>query len=115
MQKLYAEEGVNPMASCFPLLLQMPVFWALFRVLQGVADNQIRGYWFQTSPDLVASLQGADLFGAKLAGRIFPLDPFGATQILGILLIALLVITLFLTQLISSMAWWVLPRSAGCA
>ena len=99
MQKLYAEEGVNPMASCFPMLLQMPVFWALFRVLQGVADNQIRGYWFQTSPDLVASLQGADLFGAKLAGRIFPIDPFGATQILGILLIALLVITLFLTQL----------------
>lgn len=99
MQKLYAEEGVNPMASCFPLLLQMPVFWALFRVLQGVADNQIRGYWFQTSPDLVASLQGADLFGAKLAGRIFPIDSFGATQILGIVLIALLVITLFLTQL----------------
>jgi len=99
MQKLYAEEGVNPMASCFPMLLQMPVFWALFRVLQGVADNQVRGYWFQTSPDLVASLQGADLFGARLAGRIFPLDPFGATQILGIVLIAVLVITLFLTQL----------------
>ena len=99
MQKLYAEEGVNPMASCFPMLLQMPVFWALFRVLQGVADNQVRGYWFQTSPDLVASLQGADLFGARLAGRIFPLDPFGATQILGIVMIAVLVITLFLTQL----------------
>lgn len=99
MQKLYAEEGVNPMASCFPLLLQMPVFWALFRVLQGVADNQIRGYWFQDSPDLVASLQRADLFGAKLAGRIFPIDSFGATQVLGIVLIALLVITLFLTQL----------------
>ena len=99
MQKLYAEEGVNPMASCFPLLLQMPVFWALFRVLQGVADNQIRGYWFQDNPDLVASLQGADLFGAKLAGRIFPIDSFGATQVLGIVLIALLVITLFLTQL----------------
>ena len=99
MQKLYAEEGVNPMASCFPMLLQMPVFWALFRVLQGVADNQIRGYWFQTSPDLVASLQGADLFGAKLAGRIFPLEPFGATQVLGIVLILVLVLTLFLTQL----------------
>ena len=99
MQKIYAEEGVNPMASCFPMLLQMPVFWALFRVLQGVADNQIRGYWFQTSPDLVASLQGADLFGAKLAGRIFPISSFGATQVLGVVLIALLVITLFLTQL----------------
>ena len=99
MQKLYAEEGVNPMASCFPMLLQMPVFWALFRVLQGVADNQVRGYWFQTSPDLVASLQDADLFGAKLAGRIFPINSCGATQVLGIVLIALLVITLFLTQL----------------
>ena len=99
MQKLYTEEGVNPMASCFPMLLQMPVFWALFRVLQGVADNQVRGYWFQTNPDLVASLQAADLFGAKLAGRIFPINPFGATQVMGIILIAILVVTLFLTQL----------------
>ena len=30
--KLWKETGTNPFASCLPLLLQMPVFFALFRV-----------------------------------------------------------------------------------
>lgn len=32
--KLYRETGVNPLAGCFPLLLQMPVFIGLFYALQ---------------------------------------------------------------------------------
>jgi YidC/Oxa1 family membrane protein insertase len=32
MMKLYQEHGVNPLGGCLPLLLQMPVFFALFRV-----------------------------------------------------------------------------------
>ena len=32
--KLYKEHGVNPMSGCLPMLLQMPVFFALFRTLQ---------------------------------------------------------------------------------
>ena len=36
MMKLYQEHKVNPMASCFPLLLQMPVFIIMFRVLHGL-------------------------------------------------------------------------------
>ena len=35
--KLYQEEGVNPAASCLPLLLQMPIFIALYTVLNGVS------------------------------------------------------------------------------
>ena len=31
---LYQERGVNPAAGCLPLLLQMPIWFALFRVLQ---------------------------------------------------------------------------------
>jgi YidC/Oxa1 family membrane protein insertase len=31
--KLYEKEKVNPMAGCFPLLLQIPIFFALFKVL----------------------------------------------------------------------------------
>lgn len=34
MMKLYKEHGINPMAGCLPLLVQMPVFWALFTVLR---------------------------------------------------------------------------------
>lgn len=34
MQKLYAEANFNPVLGCLPLLLQMPIFIALFQVLQ---------------------------------------------------------------------------------
>ena len=36
--KLYRETGVNPLAGCFPLLLQMPVFIGLFYALQSSID-----------------------------------------------------------------------------
>jgi YidC/Oxa1 family membrane protein insertase len=36
MMKLYQEHKVNPMASCLPLLAQMPVFIIMFRVLHGL-------------------------------------------------------------------------------
>lgn len=32
--KLFKEHGVNPMSGCLPILLQLPVFFALFRTLQ---------------------------------------------------------------------------------
>ena len=32
--KLFKEHGVNPMSGCLPMMLQMPVFFALFRTLQ---------------------------------------------------------------------------------
>ena len=36
MMKLYQEHKVNPMASCLPLVAQMPVFIIMFRVLRGL-------------------------------------------------------------------------------
>ncbi|WP_164511940.1 membrane protein insertase YidC [Lacticaseibacillus daqingensis] len=32
-QKLYAEEGVNPMMGCLPMLLQMPFLFALYQAI----------------------------------------------------------------------------------
>jgi YidC/Oxa1 family membrane protein insertase len=32
MMALYKEEGVNPMAGCLPLLIQLPLLWALYRL-----------------------------------------------------------------------------------
>jgi len=36
MMKLYQEHKVNPMASCLPLVAQMPVFIIMFRILHGM-------------------------------------------------------------------------------
>ncbi|MCR4324697.1 MAG: YidC/Oxa1 family membrane protein insertase [Candidatus Curtissbacteria bacterium] len=38
VSKLYKEHGVNPLAGCLPLLLQIPVFLALYNVLQHVVQ-----------------------------------------------------------------------------
>lgn len=34
LQALYKERGVNPAAGCLPMLLQMPIWFALFQVLR---------------------------------------------------------------------------------
>src|SRR6056297_307824 len=36
MMKLYQDHKVNPMASCLPIVAQMPVFIIMFRVLRGL-------------------------------------------------------------------------------
>jgi YidC/Oxa1 family membrane protein insertase len=41
MMKLYQEHKVNPMASCLPLLAQMPVFIIMFRILHGLTYEPI--------------------------------------------------------------------------
>ena len=41
MMKLYQEHKVNPMASCLPLLAQMPVFIIMFRILHGLTYKPI--------------------------------------------------------------------------
>ena len=42
LMELYKERGVNPAAGCLPLLVQMPIWFALYRVLwqgSGIPDN----------------------------------------------------------------------------
>jgi len=34
--RLYKEHGINPAAGCLPVLIQMPVIWSLYSVLQRV-------------------------------------------------------------------------------
>ena len=35
---LFRDEGVNPLAGCFPMLIQMPVWFAFYSVLLGASD-----------------------------------------------------------------------------
>lgn len=36
--KLYKEEGVNPLGGCLPMLVQMPIFFALYQVFSGAIE-----------------------------------------------------------------------------
>jgi len=101
MMKLYRETGTNPLASCFPILLQAPIFFALFRVLQyGISQEKAIGY-FVDYPNLVSMAHDAELVGVPLWGYFLgaaqtpnPLN----TQILTVALVILMSLTTFLTQ-----------------
>ena len=45
MMALYKTEGVNMYGGCLPLLIQMPLFFAYFRVLQNVIELR-QAHWF---------------------------------------------------------------------
>lgn len=40
MMRFYQENKVNPLASCLPLILQLPIFFALFQLLKGDSFEQ---------------------------------------------------------------------------
>lgn len=39
--EMYKKTGTNPLSSCLPLLLQMPIFFGLFSVLQNAQNEQV--------------------------------------------------------------------------
>ncbi len=43
MMKLYSEMGVNPMSGCLPILVQIPIFFALYKVLIITVDLKLSG------------------------------------------------------------------------
>lgn len=53
MMKLYAEEKVNPASSCLPILVQLPILLALYRVLSaGLTDANLSDlYSFIPNPE----------------------------------------------------------------
>ncbi|MVA74935.1 membrane protein insertase YidC [Auraticoccus sp. F435] len=98
--KLYREEGVNPMASCLPLLLQMPIFFALFQVLNGAARGTIvsGASWLERDPILVPSLRDSTIFGARISDTFLGSDLW-EVKVITVVLILLMTATMFFTQL----------------
>ncbi|MBC2908039.1 membrane protein insertase YidC [Streptomyces cupreus] len=66
MMKLYKETGTNPLSSCLPILAQSPFFFALYHVLNSIANNDTVGAINQS---LLDSAQKAHIFGAPLAAK----------------------------------------------
>jgi YidC/Oxa1 family membrane protein insertase len=104
---LYSKAGTNPFSSCLPLLLQMPIFFGLFRVLIN-AGEEIEGVSFMTR-DLARSFANAELLGAApLKAAMFEVFEEGSAylggQAVAIVLIASVMVVLmsgsqFITQL----------------
>ncbi len=56
MMEMYKKHGANPMGGCLPMLLQIPVFFALYRVLLN-ADELQGAVWI---PGWIENLAAAD-------------------------------------------------------
>ncbi|MGA2826324.1 MAG: membrane protein insertase YidC [Streptosporangiaceae bacterium] len=75
VMKLYQENGANPLAGCLPLVVQLPVFFALFNVLRTIAEDKTA---FGLTKSVVQSAAKAHIFYATIADRIVmsPLPPY---------------------------------------
>jgi len=90
VMKLYSTYGINPMGGCLPMLLQMPVFIALWGLFQSSVELRQQPFiWWITDlarPDIIAHLP-------------FKLPIFGVDQIS--LLALLMGVTTFIQQKMS--------------
>ena len=62
MQKLYADAKFNPLMGCLPMLLQMPIFIALFQVLRNIqnyTDSDAPLTFYGIIPNLTQTPSGA--------------------------------------------------------
>ena len=102
MMKLYRETGTNPLSSCLPILLQAPIFFALFGVLQGIATGNPEGVfkWPQYA-SVYESARNAELLGVPITATFKDADLTPnptATHVLALVLVILMTATTFITQ-----------------
>ena len=87
MVKLYKERGVNPVGGCWPMLLPMPILFALFFVFQN--SIELRGQSFLWLPDLsrpdplyiIPIVMGLSMFALSKVGQMgMPKNPQATTM-----------------------------------
>jgi YidC/Oxa1 family membrane protein insertase len=96
---MYKKHGTNPFASCLPILIQMPVFFSLFYVLRGAAENKT-GIAFMDE-HLTQSFNAASIFGAPLKMTFLQGWDSGNWIVVGLLgvIMVLMIASQFFTQL----------------
>ncbi len=109
MMKLQKEEGFNPLGGCLPILLQAPVFLALFHVLRLVGSDKAPALYqeYGWTQDQADSAGQAMIFGAPIASAFsdprdlaneIPGASPTATMIVAFTLIVLMVAATYITQ-----------------
>ena len=94
MMKLYKEHKTNPLASCFPILAQAPIFFSLFTVLNGIAKDVPHGY---LKGEYLVSAAQAKFFGASIS-ETFLGSSDTTVKIVTVALIFIMSATTFTTQ-----------------
>ena len=96
--ELYKRTGTNPLSSCLPLLIQMPIFFALFSVLNN-AQNSTKGVGLLNTP-LAVQFGEASLFDVAPLHQSFSTPGVSITvQIIAVVMVILMTASQFITQL----------------
>jgi YidC/Oxa1 family membrane protein insertase len=97
--ELYKRTGSNPLSSCLPLLLQMPIFSGLFFVLNDAQNSLVTGKQGVglLNLELSNSFARSDLFGAPLSATFLNSDLL-EVKILAAVMIIAMTASQFITQ-----------------
>ena len=109
MMKLQREEGFNPLGGCLPILMQAPVFLALFHVLRLIGTDKAHALYdeYHWTVAEAHSAGNATLFGAPIATSFrdtnnlvahIPGASLVATHVVTFTLIVLMCSATFITQ-----------------
>jgi YidC/Oxa1 family membrane protein insertase len=93
---LYKRTGSNPLSSCLPMLMQMPIFFSLFSTLQTASRGQ-KGVGVM-SAELSQSFQESSFLGAPLKHSLSTADGNISVWILGVTMIVAMTASQFITQ-----------------
>jgi YidC/Oxa1 family membrane protein insertase len=64
MGKLWKKAGVNPLSSCWPIFIQIPIFIGFYNMLGKAVELRHHGFWWVkdlSQPDTVATLLGVPI------------------------------------------------------
>ncbi|MCR5183497.1 MAG: membrane protein insertase YidC [Opitutales bacterium] len=84
--KLYREKGINPLAGCLPIFIQIPIFFAMYCAFQTCAELRLQGFlWISdlSMPDTIPGLENFEIFGISL--HLLPIL-MGVTMLVNMLL-----------------------------
>jgi YidC/Oxa1 family membrane protein insertase len=95
--KLYKDSGTNPFASCLPILLQMPIFLALFRMLdQASKKGKAHGF---LDEELAKQFGDSRLFDKiPVSGTFLNNDGVTGVMVVAAVLVLAMTATTFMTQ-----------------
>ncbi|KRE94380.1 preprotein translocase YidC [Nocardioides sp. Soil774] len=95
--KLYKDTGTNPFASCLPILLQMPIFLALFRMLdQASKKDKAHGFLDETLAKQFGDSKILDVI--PVSGTFLKNGGVTEVMVLAAVLVVGMTATTFLTQ-----------------
>lgn len=82
MTKLYQDKGMNPLSSCLPMLVQMPILLSIWRAIMGEPELFSNAYflWIRPGP---LQLNFPTIFASSLADRdLLLILVYGVTMII---------------------------------